>query len=115
MPFKDKEKAKQYWKSYNSTWYQRNRDYVLEKMKKRRRELQDWFFAYKSTLCCSKCGETNPDCLDFHHVGDKSNAVSQLMAEIRNKEQILTEIKKCIVLCANCHRKLHNNNRYKSE
>lgn len=45
-------------------------------------------------------------CLDFHHLKDKEFNISN---EIRNLsiENLKKEINKCVVLCSNCHRKLH--------
>lgn len=46
--------------------------------------------------------------IDFHHVnGDKSFTISSKMRKLPSKE-VINEIKKCIPLCANCHRELHN-------
>ena len=57
--------------------------------------------------CCQNCGYDR--CLqafDFHHMNDdKEVAVSQLMK--RSFEVAMEEAKKCILLCANCHRELH--------
>jgi hypothetical protein len=57
---------------------------------------------------CQICGEKDIRCLDFHHIiaDDKEGAVAHMRsAPIDNLE---SEIKKCIVLCANCHRKIHS-------
>ena len=56
---------------------------------------------------CIKCGEDHPSCLDFHHLENKEFNVG---GSYNNKgyQQVKNEIKKCIILCANCHRKLHN-------
>ena len=45
-------------------------------------------------------------CLDFHHLRDKEFNIAN---EIKNLsiDNLKKEIDKCIVLCANCHRKLH--------
>lgn len=51
---------------------------------------------------CVDCGESNPVVLEFDHMGDKVNDVSSLLG--RNWNLVLTEIKKCEVRCANCHR-----------
>lgn len=77
--------------------------------KKRRKELSVWFAEYKQTLKCKRCPETHPACLDFHHKdgSTKENTVSNLVISGASKETILNEIKKCDVLCANCHRKHH--------
>ena len=54
---------------------------------------------------CENCGNNDIFCLDFHHVEDKEFAIST----IRNSRwtKIVNEIKKCKLLCRNCHRELH--------
>ena len=61
---------------------------------------------------CVKCGETHPACLDFHHRAGKEDKLGNI-GEIRRfaTEKLLTEIAKCDVLCANCHRKHHHDER----
>jgi len=54
---------------------------------------------------CKYCNESEPVALDFHHVEDKIECVSRLIHSSESK--LLAEIAKCIVICANCHRKLH--------
>jgi predicted HNH restriction endonuclease len=58
---------------------------------------------------CSRCGYDKSFCaLDFHHnQGDKEGNVSRLIKDF-SKQKALKEIRKCILLCANCHRELHN-------
>ena len=52
------------------------------------------------------CSEKDHVCLDLHHMRDKHDNVAELVraASIR---KILLELPKCIVVCSNCHRKLH--------
>lgn len=59
---------------------------------------------------CVLCGEKDIACLDFHHVKEKNFTIAakQDCSESTLKE----EIDKCIVLCANCHRKLHYYSKY---
>lgn len=63
---------------------------------------------YKKTLQCSKCGEKDFRCLDFHHVNpkNKKGTIAQLVRRY-SWEIVEFEIKKCKVLCSNCHRKIH--------
>lgn len=57
---------------------------------------------------CTECGETHPRCLDFHHVrGQKKYNVSQFARCAMSEASLRAEISKCVVLCANCHRKAH--------
>ena len=90
-------------------YYYKNREKEKQRTKSRRRELKEWFKQYKKKLKCLKCGEEHPACLDFHHEDEKEAGVTELVSR-RNtsKERIKQEIKKCKVLCANCHRKEHS-------
>lgn len=72
-------------------------------------ENRDWVNSFKNK--CSRCGyDKNKAALEFHHPNDdKEFGINQLARRaIKNKEKILKEIKKCEVLCANCHREEHN-------
>lgn len=89
--------------------YLANKDYFIEKNRKRREQGYDWINKYKSKLSCIECGESNIACLDFHHIDptQKTRTVSQMVNRGCSEKRLLEEIDKCIVLCANCHRKLH--------
>lgn len=62
---------------------------------------------YKKTLCCKKCGEKRFYLFDFHHRNpeEKDYAISDHSRA--SLETIKSEIEKCDVLCANCHREWH--------
>ena len=58
---------------------------------------------------CSICGYNKCDkSLVFHHLGldVKRQTVSKLYAH--SAEVLITEIEKCIVVCANCHAEIHD-------
>ena len=58
---------------------------------------------YKMTHPCVDCGCSDPRVLDFDHVrGIKKFQLQQ--AKTKTLAVILTEIQKCEVVCANCHR-----------
>jgi hypothetical protein len=75
----------------------------------RRKKTKKWFRKKILPRKRCRCGESNPACLDFHHKNPKTkkDKVSRLVDCAFNKNIILVEIRKCVVLCANCHRKLH--------
>lgn len=54
---------------------------------------------------CIDCGEADPLVLEFDHRGDKRSAVVDLMRRHAPWEEIIVEIQKCDVRCANCHRR----------
>lgn len=53
---------------------------------------------------CVDCGETDPVVLEFDHLRDKKFAISKGLQD-RNWQDVLDEIAKCDVVCANCHRR----------
>lgn len=68
-----------------------------------------WIYEYKrDSDGCGQCEETDPACLVFHHVsGEKTDTIAALVGDEYPKEKIRTEIEKCVLLCGNCHRKIH--------
>lgn len=89
--------------------YQNNRDRYLSTVFENSR----WFYELKIGLKCSKCGFDHPAALDFHHVDPNEkefNISLSKSAYKNNKEGLLKEIEKCIVLCSNCHRIEHATN-----
>lgn len=65
---------------------------------------------YKLDSQCCKCKENNIFCLDFHHVNDdKISNIGEMLRNPKYKLQdVIDEINKCIVVCSNCHRMIHN-------
>lgn len=78
-----------------------------EKYHQRMNTLND----YKKTLSCSKCGDSRFYLLEFHHIDPSKKDYSISDNPNAKLETILTEIEKCIPLCANCHREFHYLNR----
>lgn len=59
---------------------------------------------------CSKCGFAgHPSALHFHHIDPKEKNYSINSNKLIAKDR-LNEVKKCILLCANCHSIQHANN-----
>jgi hypothetical protein len=72
------------------------------------------YFDFKSKLLsiidvqACRCGESFLGCLEFHHVVDnKEFIISDYIRKFRLSHELLSEIKKCDVLCRNCHKKEH--------
>jgi hypothetical protein len=60
---------------------------------------------------CSICGyNKNFSALTFHHVDPKGKLFQLDLRSLSNRKQSLIddEIKKCILVCSNCHAELHN-------
>ncbi|THE66854.1 hypothetical protein D8Y22_00135 [Salinadaptatus halalkaliphilus] len=90
-------------------WHYRNVEWNTERTLRRRSRLRCWLYDQKSGEACSRCGTDTVACLDFHHVEDEEKllAVGRMVTYGYGTEAIRTEIEKCEILCANCHRKTH--------
>ena len=83
-------------------------DKYVARNKRNRESNQDKLAALKIGLVCTQCGESHPACIDFHHPNDdKRKGVAEMGCNTYKWETILEEINKCVVLCSNCHRKVH--------
>lgn len=73
------------------------------------RYLRAWAAAYKRSAGCSRCQITDERCLQFHHTapGSKTASVSALITHCHPADEVVEEVKRCAVLCANCHRIEH--------
>ncbi len=63
---------------------------------------------YKKKSKCKECPESRWYVLDFHHLFDKYDSVSNLVRKGSSINKIKNEILKCIILCSNCHREFHH-------
>lgn len=98
--------------NYNA-WFRKYYSLNKEKYFKKALEHQErnkiWFNErFKDILFCSKCGENDRRCLDFHHLNPslKFKSIAH-MIRVNSHSKIEAEVSKCIVLCSNCHRKTH--------
>ena len=58
--------------------------------------------------CCERCGYNKCiAALEFHHL-DPDEKSFNLTGSTRGIEKQLEESKKCILVCSNCHREIHN-------
>ena len=58
---------------------------------------------------CIRCGVDDPVVLDWHHV-DPAVKVAEIgtMAKEHGWDALMAELDKCVVVCANCHRRIHH-------
>lgn len=82
------EKAKRRAKIHNKVNIKRNKDFIIDYLKKNP---------------CAHCGESDIVVLEFDHLSNKEYGIATLANS--SLEKIKTEISKCQVLCANCHKR----------
>jgi len=104
----DKPSKKQPRQIIDKRYYEKNKNEIYKRKRERinsRREELKKLLGGKCKVCgYNKCLSA----LEFHHNSGKKEAhVSRLIMDF-SKQKSLKEIEKCILLCANCHRELHN-------
>lgn len=86
-----------------AAWRSETRATRLPKQKSRKDERLAAVRALKERPCTDCGGSFPPECMDFDHVGEgKRRSVSAMVRY--SWDLVLTEIAKCELVCANCHR-----------
>jgi len=107
MPYKDANVKKQKHAEYSRKHYLANQAETRLRNAKTKRDKRLEWVEFKSTLSCTNCGFSHPAVLDFHHIDRKDKQSVHKLAQNGNYKAAREEIKKCITLCANCHRIVH--------
>jgi len=112
MPYKDKIVKQTKQRTYANTYYQNNKAKVLATTKASVKKYKEQWRSFKATLACVKCGQNHPATLDFHHIDSSTKEASvNKLIKYRAFKRAMEEVKKCVVLCANCHRIHHHDER----
>jgi hypothetical protein len=98
-------------RAYVRDHYQRNQAYYVRKAMSRNavrhRTAAEYVLAYLRDHPCVDCGECDPVVLDFDHSvrSEKRCDIATMVKDGWAWRTIETEIAKCAVRCANCHRR----------
>jgi hypothetical protein len=115
---KSYERNKEKWKAASLKQYHLNKlnPEWVEKEKERKKKYRynrsitrrQWIQDVRQGLFCLHCGMNKAECLDFHHrdPNEKERTVAYAFRKW-GKVRTLREISKCDVLCSNCHRTYH--------
>lgn len=101
-------------KEYKKRWYRENPDKVQKHResqrenarnneRKRRERLFELYDELKTP--CAKCGELRLIAIEFHHIDPSQKLFT--ISQSRNLDAVKEEAKKCVCLCANCHKEFH--------
>ena len=85
--------------------YARNKKYYLDRNREQRSNNRKWYQDLKSNSPCNMCNNIFPYyVMDFDHKDPETKEMNVAQMMGYSKEAILKEIKKCDLLCSNCHR-----------
>ncbi len=90
MPYKDKQKQQEWIRNKRQRFKQKAIKYLDSKCK----------------LCgYNKCIQA----LEFHHINPEEKEFKPADMARYSWKKVQKELDKCVLLCANCHREVHNN------
>ena len=101
-----KKQRKKTWRDY---YYKHGSEYRARAVKRNvlaRTRHRQLMLTYLSDKNCVRCGVDDIRVLDFDHIDPftKSFNIARALNDRLNWKMILTEIDKCQILCANCHK-----------
>ena len=93
-------------KEYDRAYYEKNKTKRINQNSNLRERNKDFIRSFLQHKCCVNCGITDIRVLDFAHIDSttKRFSITDAVRCSYSIETIRQEIKKCKVLCANCHR-----------
>lgn len=104
-------KRREYYKSH----YQKNKKKYIAKSKRRKVKLRLFIQKLKEATPCSDCNRKYPYyIMDYDHINGKTNGISILVNRGVGMQILLQEIKKCDLVCSNCHRERTYKRQYKA-
>lgn len=86
-----------------------------EEVSSNREWIKSFSKRYKALCGCKECGIKNPIVLEYDHRDpkEKEHNIAQMISDRYSMKSLKREIRKCDVLCANCHRiKTFENKQY---
>lgn len=95
---------------YNRKYYQEGeKTNQLKRVKANNKIVREKYNEWKNDKSCSNCEESANECLELHHLDPslKEGAPSQIIGS-KGWKAFLKEAEKCIILCSNCHKKVHS-------
>ena len=108
MPSHSPEKNRE----YQRRWRQRHPEKHREDVQKYRGKQPNtharraaFIASVKAASSCVVCGESDTEVLEYHHVEPKSFGLAS--ASGKSRAAIEAEMRKCVIVCANCHKRLH--------
>ena len=100
-------------KEFDKAHYQKSEKRRISTRQRQNQNFEEnkiFILNYLKTHPCVDCGESDPIVLEFDHMRDKLKNISD-MRRSYSLNNIILEIEKCEIRCANCHKRKHYDHR----
>lgn len=106
---RNRERHREKRNEYMKKWYQKNKRHIREYERNRRKSRKNYVDNLKKKNNCVICGYSDYRALEYHHKdpNNKTLGIFRMVSTGYTVKRIKEEIKKCILVCSNCHRILH--------
>lgn len=82
-------------------------EYLKKAVSRRRKKVRDLAISYKGKRC-TICGYNKcKQALEFHHLLQEKEFGISAKGYTRSWDKVKKELDKCILVCSNCHREIH--------
>ncbi len=89
-------------------YYDNNKKKIYKRKVDRRKRLKEEAVKIAGGKCSVCTYDTCISALEFHHPQKNKEGNFSTLLKNESRQKLLKEAGKCILLCANCHRELHN-------
>lgn len=93
---------------YTKNHYRQNKEQYLTKNSKTNERNKEFSRKLRALSGCSICSEKRWWVLQYHHKKDKEYNIAELVRRSCSLQTLKKELKKCIIVCANCHLDIHH-------
>lgn len=89
-----------------------NKEHVRTKQREDKRRRKLWAIEFLGGSCSSCGGKFHPAVYEFHHLDPETKDRDPSKMLSLSLSRLEEELKKCTLLCANCHRYTHHGDKY---
>lgn len=102
-------RCRECYREYNRNYYNNtDRDKQIARAQRNQKAVYERYQEWKQQQVCTCCGENSPECLELHHLDPQTKETHPSDAVTRGWKKFMEEAEKCVVLCSNCHKKVHS-------
>lgn len=93
-------------------WRLNNLEYIKQKQREDKRKRKEQAIQYLGNKCSRCNNQYHPAVYEFHHLDPETKDRDPSKMLQLKWSRVVAELDKCVLLCANCHRLTHHEDKY---